>query len=75
MASEPKSVRPGGTQEPTGSVEEDSAGITTDVSPVVVDAIGKALKAHFRAIADIPLPDRFLVLLAELESRERRHDN
>jgi hypothetical protein len=46
--------------------------IATDVSPLVVDAIGKALQAHFQAIADMPLPDRLLVLLAELEARERR---
>lgn len=44
-----------------------------EVNPVVVDAIGKALKAHYRAIAEIPLPDRFLVLLAELEAKEGRH--
>ena len=36
-----------------------------------VDAIGSALKQHFQAIAEMPLPDRLLVLLAELEARER----
>ncbi len=41
------------------------------VSPLVVDAVGQALQAHFRAIADMPLPDRLLVLLAELEAREQ----
>ena len=46
----------------------------SEVSPVVVDAIGRALKAHYRAIAEIPLPDRFLVLLAELEAKEGRDD-
>ena len=45
-----------------------------EVSPLVVDAVGKALKAHFQAIAEMPLPDRLLVLLAELEARERDHD-
>jgi len=50
--------------------EEDD--IAADVSPLVVDAVGRALEAHFRAIADLPLPDRLLVLLAELEARERR---
>ena len=45
-----------------------------EVSPLVVDAIGRALQAHFQAIAEMPLPDRFLVLLAELEARERNHD-
>jgi hypothetical protein len=45
-----------------------------EVSPLVVDAVGKALKAHFQAIAELPLPDRLLVLLAELEARERDYD-
>ena len=40
------------------------------VSPLVVDAVGQALQAHFSAIADLPLPDRLLVLLAELEANE-----
>ena len=42
-----------------------------EVSPLVVDAVGNALQAHFKAIAEMPLPDRLLVLLAELEARER----
>jgi hypothetical protein len=50
--------------------EEDEP--AAEVSPLVVDAVGRALQAHFQAIADMPLPDRFLVLLAELEARERK---
>ena len=46
-----------------------------EVSPLVVEAVGKALHAHFQSIAEMPLPDRLLVLLAELEARERRQDN
>jgi len=42
-----------------------------EVSPLVVEAVGAALQAHFQSIADMPLPDRLLVLLAELEARER----
>ncbi len=45
-----------------------------EVSPIVVDAISKALQSHFRSIAELPLPDQFLVLLAELEARERRNE-
>ena len=52
----------------------DDGGIGAEVSPIVVDAISKALQSHYRAIAEMPLPDRFLVLLAELEARERRHE-
>lgn len=36
-------------------------------------AIGDALQAHYNAIAKEPLPARFLVMLAELEARERRN--
>jgi Anti-sigma factor NepR len=70
MASEPKD--PLAHSAPAQSENLDEA--AADVSPVVVEAIGKALKAHFRAIADVPLPDRFLVLLAELEAKEGRYD-
>ena len=49
--------------------EDEDAG--AEVSPLVVDAVGRALQAHFQAIADMPLPDRLMVLLAELEARER----
>ena len=53
--------------------DEDENG-AAEVSPLVVEAVGKALHAHFQSIADMPLPDRLLVLLAELEARERRQD-
>ncbi|MBY0613091.1 MAG: hypothetical protein K2P80_12995 [Beijerinckiaceae bacterium] len=35
------------------------------------DAIGRALQAHFRDLAAEPIPDRFLDLLASLESKEK----
>jgi hypothetical protein len=41
---------------------------------LVNDAIGKALQAHFRSLADAPLPDRFLRLLAELEAKDSDDD-
>ena len=50
--------------------DDEDAG--AEVSPLVVEAVGKALHAHFQAIAEMPLPDRLLVLLAELEARERK---
>jgi hypothetical protein len=37
------------------------------------DFIGRALKAHFEDIAGAPVPDKFLVLLAELEAKEQGH--
>ena len=58
-----------GSPPPSDWDDEDDSG--AEVSPLVVDAVGKALHAHFQSIADLPLPDRLLVLLAELEARER----
>ena len=51
--------------------EDDEEEVGAEVSPLVVDAVGRALQRHFQAIAEMPLPDRLLVLLAELEARER----
>ena len=44
---------------------------SVQLDPRVVEAIGKALKAHYQDILDLPVPDSMLVLLAELEARER----
>lgn len=41
---------------------------------MVSDAIGKALQAHYRALTDAPLPDRFRVLLAQLEAKDSHDD-
>ena len=56
---------------PAGGDWEDEDDAGGETSPLVVEAIGRALQRHFQAIADMPLPDRLLVLLAELEARER----
>ena len=40
----------------------------------IQDALGRALKAHYDDLVSAPIPERFLVLLAELEARERKHD-
>ncbi len=60
---------PGAGSTPAENDEEEEVG--AEVSPLVVDAVGRALQRHFQAIAEMPLPDRLLVLLAELEARER----
>ena len=67
-----KSGAPGADRSAVERMEESlhDEELGEQVSPLVVDAVGHALQAHFRAIADLPLPDHFLVLLAELESRE-----
>lgn len=59
---------PGAGSTPREDDEEEGG---AEVSPLVVDAVGRALQRHFQAIAEMPLPDRLLVLLAELEARER----
>ena len=41
------------------------------LDPRVVETIGKALKAHYDDILKQPIPDSMLVLLAELEAKER----
>ena len=43
------------------------------LDPRIQDAIGRSLKAHYDDLIKAPVPDRFLVLLAELEAKERRN--
>jgi hypothetical protein len=38
--------------------------------PKAVEAIGKALKAHYADLVDAPLPDKFLELLARFEAED-----
>ena len=39
--------------------------------PKAVEAIGRALAAHYAALVQAPLPDKFAELLARLEIEER----
>ena len=36
------------------------------------ESIGRSLKAHYDDLINAPIPDKFLVLLAQLEATERR---
>lgn len=45
-----------------------------ELDPKVQVALGEALQAHYDDLVKSPIPDRFLVLLAELEAKERRED-
>jgi hypothetical protein len=38
----------------------------------LLDAIGRAVRAHYDDIVKAPLPDRLLDLLADLEAKERK---
>jgi hypothetical protein len=54
---------------PDGDGDQDSE-LTLD--PRVQESIGRSLKAHYDDIVSAPVPDKFLVLLAQLEATERR---
>ena len=42
------------------------------LDPKVQESIGRSLKAHYDDIVNAPVPDKFLVLLAQLEAQELR---
>lgn len=42
------------------------------LDPKVQDSIGRSLKAHYDDLVNSPIPDKFLVLLAQLEAKEQR---
>jgi hypothetical protein len=42
------------------------------LDPKVQESIGRSLKAHYDDIVNSPVPDKFLVLLAQLEAQEHR---
>ena len=54
---------------PDGDRDHDSE-LTLD--PRVQESIGRSLKAHYDDIVNSPVPDKFLVLLAQLEATEHR---
>ncbi len=54
---------------PDGASPHDVQG---ELDPKVQIMLGRALKAHYDDLARSPIPDRFLVLLAELEAKEKR---
>lgn len=43
----------------------------TLLDPKVQESIGRSLKAHYDDLVNAPVPDKFLVLLAQLEATER----
>ncbi len=44
---------------------------TIRLDPHIQEVIGKALRSHYDDILKLPIPDTMLVLLAELEAKER----
>ena len=53
--------------EPGGELEHE---IVLDAR--VQESIGRSLKAHYDDLVNAPVPDKFLVLLAQLEAQETR---
>jgi hypothetical protein len=67
-----------GTEQASETEGSQRKGNTADMpsaEPQIIsdDFIGRALKAHFDDIASNPIPDKFLVLLAQLEAKEQSH--
>jgi hypothetical protein len=54
-------------------VGDDEPAVLRELDPKTQDAIGLALKAHYADLISAPIPDRLLVLLAELEAKEQGH--
>lgn len=58
------------------AMSEPAAGDNDDLDmildPKVQESIGRSLKAHYDDIINAPVPDKFLVLLAQLEATEQR---
>jgi hypothetical protein len=50
-----------------GAGDDDSEAV---LDPRVQESIGRSLKAHYDDLINAPIPDRFLVLLAQLEAKE-----
>ncbi len=44
---------------------------SVQIDPHIQEIIGKAFRAHYDDILKMPIPDTMLVLLAELEAKER----
>lgn len=42
------------------------------LNPKAQESIGRSLKAHYDDIVNSPVPDKFMVLLAQLEASEQR---
>lgn len=55
-----------------GAAPKDEADVDVVLDPRVQESIGRSLKAHYDDLISAPIPDKFLVLLAELEASERR---
>jgi Anti-sigma factor NepR len=51
--------------------DDTGAAGAVELDPKIQEALGRALKAHYDDLVSAPIPDRLLVLLAELEAKEQ----
>ena len=54
------------------AMDSDASAPKVELDQRVQDLIGRSLKAHFDDIIAAPMPDKFLLLLAELEAKEKK---
>ena len=62
------------TQSNADAVQSETPGEAA-LDPKVLEAIGRALKAHYDELVQAPLPEKFLELLARLEAAEPQDTN
>jgi Anti-sigma factor NepR len=74
MTVDPEDRRASLDEQGAGGKEQPGEGEVA-IDERALKAIGDALQAHYNAIAMEPLPARFLVMLAELEAKERRNES
>lgn len=67
----PDSKEASGSIHGRDAISEDVHGPLAQLEPPTIEAISDALQKYYRALIEEPLPARLLVLLAELEARER----
>jgi hypothetical protein len=55
--------------EPAQTTEEPAV---SEPNPQIQEFVARSLQAHYESIVQAPVPDRFLVLLAQLEAQEKK---
>ena len=60
---------PPGGKEPKDMSNQPEENVALD--PKIQEALGKAMRAYSEDIVNAPVPDKFLLLLARLEAKER----
>lgn len=46
--------------------------VVRELDPQIQEFVARSLQAHYESIVQAPVPDRFLMLLAQLEDQERK---